>query len=76
MNTAQTPGDELFWEEVRRARSRDPVEKLLDGMRLFESACRVTLEGIRHQNPGISDEGALAMLKARVALKRRWDEVR
>ena len=76
MDTGTKPGDEMFWEEVRRARLRDPVEKLLDGMRLFESACRVTLDGIRHQNPGITDEDALAMLRARVALRRRWDEVR
>jgi hypothetical protein len=76
MPTVQGVGEELFWEEVRRAQRQDPVEKLLSGMRLFESACRVTLAGIRHQHPGISDVEALAILKKRVAIRRSWDEVR
>jgi hypothetical protein len=76
MNTTGQPGDELFWDKVRRARLMSPEEKLLSGMRLHESACRATLDGIRDQHPGISDADALTMLKARIALRRKWNEIR
>jgi hypothetical protein len=72
MDMIKRPGDELFWEDVQRARRMDPVEKMLSGMRLFESACRITLAGIHSQNPGISDSDAMSILKARVAMQRRW----
>ena len=48
--------DELYREELREARETDPTDKILAGQRLFESACRITLAGIRHQNPGASEE--------------------
>jgi hypothetical protein len=66
----------LFWERVRRAKQLDPMEKLLDGFRLFEMACRVTLDGIRAQNPGITDAEARAVLRSRILLQRKWDQVR
>jgi hypothetical protein len=76
MGPASRPGDELFWERVRRAKQMDPMEKLLDGFRLFETACRVTLDGIRAQNPGISEADAREVLRSRILLQRKWDEIR
>jgi hypothetical protein len=54
----------------------DPMEKLLDGFRLFEMACRVTLDGIRAQNPGITEAEAREVLRSRILMQRKWDEVR
>jgi hypothetical protein len=68
--------DAIYKDKIARARAKDPVEKLLDGFRLHEYACGITLAGIRNQNPGISDADALRILKERVALQRRMDEIR
>jgi hypothetical protein len=32
--------DEIFTRKVRRAREANPVEKMLDGARLFDMVCR------------------------------------
>jgi hypothetical protein len=45
-----------------------PEDKLLEGPRLFERACRVMRDGIRHQHPDLDDEGVLAMLRDRLDL--------
>src|SRR5262245_55853023 len=47
--------DELYREEVQRARAMSPEEKLLAGPELFEAACRIMVAGIRNQNPGIDE---------------------
>ena len=47
--------EDIYRERVLRAR-RTPIEqKVLAGAELFEFACRVTCDGIRHQNPGIDE---------------------
>ncbi|MSR55281.1 MAG: hypothetical protein EXS09_18645 [Gemmataceae bacterium] len=68
--------DAIYWEKVRRAREEPPIEKLLDGFRLHEYACRITLAGIKNQNPGVRDEDPMKILKDRIAMKRRWDKVK
>lgn len=54
--------DALYWEEVARARAMDPAERLLEGPRLFERACRVMSDGIRHRHPELSAEDVRAKL--------------
>jgi len=66
--------DELYREEILDARQMSPTEKILAGQRLFESACRITLAGIRNQNPGTSEEQCLEMLRQRLELQRRLEE--
>lgn len=66
--------DELYREELREARAMSPEEKLRAGQQLFEGACRVTLAGIRHQNPGASEEQCLEILRQRLVLQRRLEE--
>jgi hypothetical protein len=66
--------DELYREEVLRARAMPPGEKLFAGAVLFDYACAITLAGIRHQNPGIDDRRALEILRERIALARRLEE--
>lgn len=62
--------DELYREEVARARVMKPEEKLLEGPRLFERACRVMADGIRHQHPELDEAGVRALLAARLAKLR------
>ncbi len=45
-----------------------PAEKLLEGPRLFERACRLMADGIRHQQPGLDDAGVQAILTTRLNL--------
>ena len=49
-------------------------EKLLAGARLFDMACRVTLDGIRHEHPDISEAEALDELRQRLRLARELEE--
>lgn len=58
--------DALYREEVARARAMSPDDKLLEGPRLFERACRVMRDGIRHQHPDLDDAGVLALLRVRL----------
>jgi hypothetical protein len=66
--------DELFREEIIQARKLSPVEKALAGQRLFESACRITLAGIRHQFPQASEEECVEILRKRLILQRRLEK--
>ena len=56
----------LYREEVARARAMSPEDKLLEGPRLFERACRVMRDGIRHQHPDLDDAGVTALLRERL----------
>ena len=56
----------LYREEVTRARAMSPEEKVLEGPRLFDRACRVMADGIRHQHPDLDEDGVLAMLRQRL----------
>jgi len=58
--------DRLYAEEVARARAMPPGDKLLEGPRLFERACGLMRDGIRHQHPELDDEGVRALLSARI----------
>jgi hypothetical protein len=66
--------DELYRQELREARAMAPEDKILAGQQLFEAACRVTLAGIRNQNPDASEERCLEMLRQRLELQRRLEE--
>jgi len=66
---------ELYQEDVARARATKPEDKLLEGPRLFERACRLMADGIRHQYPDLDEPGVRALLAARLvrlrAIERR-----
>ena len=55
---------ELYREEVARARAMNPEDKLLEGPRLFDRACHVMADGIRHQHPELNEPGVRAQLSA------------
>ncbi len=58
--------DSLYLEEVARARAMAPGDKLLEGTRLFERACRMMADGIRHQHPALDAAGVHSLLVARL----------
>lgn len=59
--------DELYREEIARARATRPEDKLLEGPRLFERACRVMADGIRHVHPELDEAGVRDLLSERLA---------
>jgi hypothetical protein len=58
--------DALYREEVARARAMEPGDKLLEGPRLFDRACRLMADGIRHRHPGLDDEAVMAQVEAQL----------
>jgi hypothetical protein len=65
--------DELYRERVLRARQTPPEEKLLAGPRLFEFACRIMADGIRHQYPEADEDRVQQILAERLALADRLE---
>jgi hypothetical protein len=65
--------DDIYRERVLRARKIPIEQKLIAGAELFEYACRLTCDGIRHQNPGIDESRVQQILRDRLALARRLE---
>jgi hypothetical protein len=73
MSTRQI-AEALYAEEVARVRGMSPGDKLLEGARLFERACCLMLDGIRHQHPELDAPGAHRLLANRLARLRALEE--
>jgi hypothetical protein len=73
MESIRELADDIYRERVLRARKTPIDQKLWAGAELFESACRVTCDGIRHQNPGIDEAEVQRILRGRLALARRLE---
>jgi hypothetical protein len=56
----------LYREEVARARALSDADRLMAGPRLFERACQVMTDGIRHAHPELDEAGVAALLKRRL----------
>ena len=76
MQPTQELIDELFREEVEEARRMTPEQKLLAGEDLYRYAERITLAGIKHENPGIDNQRALEILQERFDLVERVEQRR
>lgn len=76
MQPMGTPGDQLYLDEVLAARVMTPEEKLLAGPQLFDFACRIALDGIRHQFPDADEQRIRQILAERVELGRRLENTR
>jgi hypothetical protein len=61
-------------EELQQARQLSAEEKIFAGPRLFETACWITLAGIRHQFPGASEETCLDILRQRIEFQKKLEE--
>lgn len=68
--------DELYREEVLRARAMPPEWKLLEGARLFDRSCKIIADGIRNENPGADEERVQELLIQRIKLIRRLEQNR
>ncbi len=76
MPPSQELVDELFLDKVRRARAESPVEKFLDGARLFDFASRISKDGIRYRNPGASEEKVNAIWLEQLNRARQMESER
>jgi hypothetical protein len=65
--------DAIYRERVLRARATPPEEKLLGGAQLFERACNIMRDGIRHDFPDADDERVEQILRERLDLVRRLE---
>ena len=65
--------DDIYRERVLRARRMPPEEKLLAGARLFDLACRLTMDGIRDQYPEATEAEVRKILAQRLALRERME---
>lgn len=64
-----------LYREVLSARAMRPEDKLLAGPRLLDLACRVMMDGIRHQYPDADERRVQEILRERLALARRIEEL-
>lgn len=55
------------------ARRMSPEGKLILGERLFRWACAITLEGIRFQNPNVTEEQCQRLLRERIELGKKLE---
>jgi len=76
MQPTQELIDAIYREKVLRARNTPPEQKLFAGARLFEMGCEITKAGIRAQHPNADEAEVLQILKDRLALARRLEDVR
>ena len=63
--------DDVYRERVLRARRTPIAQKILAGADLFDSACDITLAGIRNQFSGADEARAQAIPRERLVLARR-----
>jgi hypothetical protein len=74
MNPSPEQIEDLYRQEVLRARQMPPEDKLLAGARLFELACQITKSGIRNQFPEADEDAVQSILARRLAWRRMLDE--
>ena len=66
--------DDLYREQVRRARLMTPNERFAEGLRISEEAIAKRHERIRAENPGACEEFITQCARAEVAAERMEDE--
>jgi hypothetical protein len=73
MGPAKGLSDDIYRERVLRARGTPLEQNLMAGAEPFEYACRLTCDGIHHQNPGIDEASVQQILRNRLALASRLE---
>jgi hypothetical protein len=74
MEPTKELGDQLYRDKVLAARAMSPEERARAGLRLYEMACKIARDGIRHQFPDTSEGEVNRHLAARLELGRRLEE--
>lgn len=64
----------IYREKVERARRQDPTEKLIDGLRMFESALALTKAGVAEEIGSNDEELVMEAVCERFARVRRARE--
>jgi hypothetical protein len=66
--------DAIYRDKVLQARRAPLEEKFLAGPRLFDYACRITMDGIRSQHPDADERRVRAILRERLEFARRLEQ--
>lgn len=74
MEPTQELVDALLRDKRRAARAMSPADRFIAGARLFDYACRISMAGIRHQHPELTEAQVLEVLKERLEWARRREE--
>jgi hypothetical protein len=74
MEPSKPLADELYREEVLRARAMSPEARLLEGARLFDRVCRIMADGIRYQYPDADEQQVQDILRQRLRLARQLEQ--
>jgi hypothetical protein len=69
----QPLADALYRERVLHARRTPPEERILEGPRLFDYACAITLAGLRSEIPGAGEAELRQALRRRLEIKRKLE---
>jgi hypothetical protein len=69
----QPLADALYRERVLRARRTPPEERVLEGPRLFDYACTVTLAGLRSELPSANEAELRQALHRRLEIARKLE---
>ena len=73
-DTIRADADAIYRERVLRARNTPPDQKMIDGIRLFERACGLMRDGIRHQFPNADPRKVEEILRNRLDIVRRLQD--
>ena len=76
MQPTQEFVDDVYLDKVRAAQAASPDEKLWSGEELFRYAAKITMAGIRHENPLADEAEVLRILKQRLELRERLERHR
>lgn len=66
--------DAIFRDRVLRARKTPPEQRMKDAFELYERACGLMRDGIRHQFPDADEAEVEAILRKRLKRLRQIEE--
>lgn len=72
----QPLADAIYRERVLRARKVPPEQRILEGPRLFDFACSISMAGLRSEMPNASDAELRLRLRRRLAIGRKLENIR
>lgn len=73
MNYREPAMSSLDDDHLRWTVEMTPAQRFIAGAELFDYACTITLAGIRRQNPTLTEEQAIQVLRERLEWASRWD---
>jgi len=74
MNPHQPLIDQLYREEILRARAQSPEERIRGAFEMSKLALGIMRAGVRHQFPGATEEEVLEHCRERLRRMRRTQD--